>query len=189
MLVPVRTSAPATTPISSTEAKAHLRVGHTTEDTLIGIYIDAATAALDGWTGILGRCMVTQTWRQDFGAFCEDMRLPFPDVQSVTVAYYDTANTLQTLSTGNYVLVNFPGGASVQLAEGGSFPATYDRPDAVRVTMVAGYGAAAAVPAALKAALLLHVGVMFTARGDAEGSGELPLAYHSLVAPYRVVGL
>ena len=189
MLAPVRTSAPAATPITLTEAKAHLRVGHTAEDTLIGIYIDAATATLDGWTGILGRCIVTQTWRQDFDGFYDDMRLPFPDVQSVTVAYYDTANTSQTLGSGNYVLVNYPGGASVQLAEGGSFPATYDRPDAVRVTLVAGYGAASAVPAALKAAMLLHVGVMFTARGDADGSGELPPAYHALIAPYRVVGV
>lgn len=189
MLAPVRTSAPATTPITLTEAKAHLRVGHTAEDTLIGIYIDAATAVLDGWTGILGRCMVTQTWRQDFDGFYDDMRLPFPDVQSVTVAYYDSTNTSQTLSGSVYTLVNDAGGARIELAYNQTFPATYDRPDAVRVTMVAGYGAASAVPAALKAAMLLHVGVMFTARGDADGSGELPPAYHALVAPYRVVGV
>lgn len=189
MLSPVRTSAPATTPITLTEAKAHLRVGHTAEDTLIGIYIDAATATLDGWTGVLGRCMVTQTWRQDFDGFYDDMRLPFPDVQSVTVAYYDSTNTSQTLSGSVYTLVNDAGGARIELAYNQTFPATYDRLDAVRVTLVAGYGAASAVPAALKAAMLLHVGVMFTARGDADGSGELPPAYHALVAPYRVVGV
>jgi uncharacterized phiE125 gp8 family phage protein len=186
MLAPVRTAAPSTTPVSDTEAKAHLRVSHTAENALITIYIDAATARLDGWTGILGRCMVTQTWRQDYGGFCEDMRLPFPDVSAISsVTYFDEANASQTLASSNYELVNRRDGARLLLAEGGSYPSTYDRADAVKVTFVAGFGNAAAVPAALKAAMLLHIGVMFEGRSE----GDLPPAYDALVAPYRRVGV
>ena len=61
---PVLVTPPAETPVSRTEAKAHLRVDGTGDDDLIDGLIDAAVAHLDGYTGILGRCMVTQTWRQ-----------------------------------------------------------------------------------------------------------------------------
>lgn len=185
MKAPVRTSAPATAPITVSEAKAHLRVSHSTEDTLIGTYVDAATAHLDGWTGILGRCLVTQSWRQDLDAFSDTMDLPFPDAASVTIAYYDADNVSQTLSSTNYDLINSDGQSWVQISETGAWPATYDRPDAVRITGVYGYGAAASVPASLKAAIMLHVGVLFTARAD----GELPPAHAALIAPYRVVGM
>lgn len=185
MLKPVRTSAPATTPITVTEAKAHLRVSHTAEDTLIGTYVDAATAYLDGWSGVLGRCMVTQTWRQDFDGFSSPMNLPFPDAASVSIAYYDADNVSQTLSSTNYDLITSDGQSWVQISESGNWPTTYERPDAVRVTATYGYGNAAAVPAALKAALLLHVGSLFMGRAD----GDLPPAHTALIAPYRVVGM
>jgi uncharacterized phiE125 gp8 family phage protein len=185
MKAPVRTSAPATTPITVAETKAHLRVSHTAEDTLIGTYLDAATAHLDGWHGILGRCMVTQTWRQDLEGFSTVMDMPFPDAASVSVAYYDADNVSQTLAGTNYNLVNGNGRAWLQISESGNWPVTYDRPDAVQITATYGYGAAAAVPANLKAAIMLHVGVMFGARAD----GELPQAYHALIAPHRVVGM
>jgi uncharacterized phiE125 gp8 family phage protein len=185
MLAPVRTSAPATNPITLAEAKAHLRVSHTAEDELIAFYIDAAVAALDGWSGILGRCMVTQTWRQDYGCFSDEMRLPMHGVASVTVTYYDSANAMQTLGSSNYALVNRRDGAAVVRSDSGSFPSTYDRPDAVQVAAVCGYGAASAVPAALKAAILLHVGALFEGRAD----GNLPPAYGALISPYRLVGI
>jgi uncharacterized phiE125 gp8 family phage protein len=190
MLSPVRTVAPAELPLTLTEVKSHLRVDHDDEDSLVAIYISAAVSYLDGWAGILGRCLVTQTWRQDFDGFCEKMRLPFPDVQSLTVAYYDTANALQTLAASNYALVNDASGARIQLASDGSFPATYDRPDAVRVTLAAGYGDASYVPYAIKAAILLHIGHLYANR-DAVNTGnitsELPFAFDALVAPFRRV--
>ena len=189
MLVPVRTAAPASNPVTLDEAKAHLRVDAADEDTLIGALIDAAVSHLDGWTGILGRCMVTQTWRQDYGNFAW-LRLPFPNVQSVTVAYTDENGDTQTLDAANYHLVNGVDRSEIILADGGSYPGTANIPDAVRVTMAVGYGEAAAVPAALKAAILLHVGHLYANR-EAVGQSlaTLPLAYEALTTPYRRVGL
>lgn len=54
-----RITAPTIEPITLAIAKAHLRVTHTAEDTLIPIYISAAVSKLDGKDGLLGRAMVT----------------------------------------------------------------------------------------------------------------------------------
>ena len=61
--------------------KAHLRVNHDGEDGLIQMYLDAATAALDGPTGILGLALGPQTWRAVFQPH-EDIVLPLGPVMS-----------------------------------------------------------------------------------------------------------
>lgn len=191
MLAPVRTIAPSSEPVTLEQAQAHLRVGSGAENALIAALISAAVSHLDGWSGILGRCLITQTWRQDYSSFgC--MKLPFPNVASAVVAYTDENGASQTLAGSNYHIINGVGGTSIALADGGSFPGTASRPDAVRVTFVAGYGAADAVPSGLKAAILLHVGHLFENRAAVEVGASpaiLPLAYEALVAPHRVVGI
>lgn len=187
-LAPVRTVAPSESPVSLLEAKAHLRVDGSEEDTLIAALLAAAVGHLDGWSGILGRCIMSQTWRQDMSQFPTCIRLPFPDVQSVTVAYTNTAAAVQTVSASGYHLVNRTDGAFIELASGAAWPATATQPDAVRVTMVCGYST---VPAGLKAAVLLHIAAMFENR-EAIGSNTLvalPLAYEFLTAPHRRVGV
>ncbi len=187
-LRPVLVTAPATSPVSLAEAKAHLRVGHTDEDTTIQTYIDAATAHLDGWTGILGRCLVTQTWRQDMRAFPVGvLRLPFPNVQTASVAYTDAGGTIQAFS--GFELIEDYFGAALALADGEVWPVSGDIQDAVRVTFACGYGAAAAVPSALKAAILLHVGTLYENRETLTERLAPNMAYEALTAPYRRVGI
>ena len=57
---------------------------------------------------------------------------------------------------------------------------------------IAGYGAAAAVPAAIKQAMLLLIGHWFANR-EAVNVGNIvtamPLAVEALIAPYRRVGV
>lgn len=201
-LTPVRTIAPATDPVLLAEAKAHLRVTHDLENDLIAALIDAAVSNIDGWSGILGRCIIAQTWAVDADSFVPlttfppptyadiaSMRLPFPDVQSVVVTYYDTANAQQTFAGSNYYLANRPDGTFLVLASTASWPSVYSRPDAVRVTMVCGL---ATVPVAIKQAILLMVGHWYANR-EASVIGvtvaDLPLAVDALLAPYRQVGL
>jgi len=69
MYRPVLVTAPTAMPVSLTEAKAHLRVTSSDEDALITALIASATAYLDGWTGILGRCLMQQIWRQHYDCF------------------------------------------------------------------------------------------------------------------------
>ncbi len=190
-LAPVLVSPPSETPISLAEAKAHLRVFHDDDDALIAAHLAAATAHLDGFGGILGRCLVTQSWRQDLGAFPCDrkLRLPLAPVASVThVKYRDASDAEQTLSTSVYAgpLVDALG-PFVALKSGQSWPSTYARDDAVSVTFVAGYGAASAAPEPIKAALKLHVERLYFA--DAARAPTLQAAEAALIAPYRRIGL
>lgn len=188
---PIRTVAPAETPVTLAEVKAHLRVDSTDEDSLHQVYLDAAVAHLDGWSGHLGRCMVTQTWRQDFSDFPagDELHLPFPDVSSVSVAYTDNNGDAQTLATSVYELVQGPRGSMLVLADNATWPNTDELTDAVQVAMVAGYGGASAVPSALKAAILLHVGSLNETR-QMDSAGYTPtMAYEALVGPYRWVGI
>jgi uncharacterized phiE125 gp8 family phage protein len=191
MFSPVRTVAPATNPVTLTEAKAHCRVDHTDDDTLIGLLISSATAHLDGYAGILGRALVTQTWRQDFGGFSDPLRLALRPVASISsITYFDADNATQTLAGSVYGLFTDEFGAYVALKPDQSFPSAYSREDAVSVTYVAGV-ADSDVPAPIKHAILLLVGHWYANREAVLESqmSELPMAVDALIRPYRRVGV
>jgi len=191
MLSPVRTSAPATNPVSLTEAKAQCRVDHSDDDTLIGLLISTATAHLDGYAGVLGRALVSQTWRQDLEAFSDPVRLALGPVASISsVTYYDADNAIQTLAGTVYGLFADEFGAYVALKPDQTFPSVYSRRDAISVTYVAGV-ADSDVPAPIKHAILLMVGHWYANR-EAVSEGqmhELPMAVEALIRPYRRVGV
>jgi uncharacterized phiE125 gp8 family phage protein len=180
---PVQTVAPVSAPVTLAEVKADLRVEFSDNDTMIQGYLDAAVSHLDGWGGILGRCMVTQTWRQDYAEFGEVLRLPFVGASSVAVTYRNALEASVTLDAGEYVLLQDALGAYLAPGVGKFWPTLGLTQPAVSVTATYGYGNAAAVPAALKAAIMLHVGALY------EGKGDLPAAFYALVAPHRRVGV
>lgn len=200
MLAPVRTTPPATPAVSLNEAKEHLRVIvrdgvgavlPNEDDALITAFVAAATDHLDGYTGILGRALVTQTWRQDFAGFgC--LRLPLGPTASITsITYFDEDGLQQTLADTVYVLRADALGAYVDLKPDQSWPTVYIRPDAVSVTYVAGVDAAD-VPPAIKVAIMLIVGNWYENR-EAVNVGnivhELPIGVYALIAPYRRISV
>ena len=188
MLAPVRTVAPSGALFTTAEAKAHLRVDYSDEDTYIDALVTAAMQHLDGYTGRLGRALITQTWAQEFSSFDDKLRLAVGDLQAVSsVTYYDANNALQTLAASVYVGATDSLGPFVSLKPGQSWPSTYTRQDAVKITWTAGYGVVAAVPQAIKQAALLLIGQWYAAReaaGDAANATELPFAVEALLAPY-----
>jgi uncharacterized phiE125 gp8 family phage protein len=136
---------------------------------------------------------VTQTWRQDFRCFRPCLRLPLAPVSSITsITYYDGDNTQQTLSADVYQLLSDARGPFVSPKSDQVWPGSYDRKDAVTITYIAGYGDTDAVPAAIKAAILLIVGHLYENR-EATTVGVsvelLPMAVDALLAPFRRVGL
>lgn len=189
MYRPVRTVAPSDTPVSLTEVKAHLDVSYTDKDTQITAILNAAVGYLDGWSGILGRCLFTQTWRQDFDDFRSCLRLPlFPVASISSVKYLDTEEVEQTITSTNYRLLEDDLGAYVRFDDDYSFPSlnVTDRP-AVSITYVAGQ-AAADIPPALKHAILLLVRHWFdnpSAVIVGAPAQALPMAVDALVTPYR----
>jgi uncharacterized phiE125 gp8 family phage protein len=192
MYRPVLVTPAAATPVSVTEAKAHLRVDHTGDDTLITSLIAAATEHLDGYSGILGRCLVTQTWRQDFDGFAKTMRLPLLASTISSVKYRNSAGQLSTVTATDYALKADELGSYVRFDDGFSFPSDLAQSQAVLIEFTAGFGNAAAVPAAIKAAILLLIGHWYANR-EAVSVGhvatELPMAVDALIEPYRRVGI
>jgi uncharacterized phiE125 gp8 family phage protein len=186
MLRPVQTAAPSVKPVSLADMKAQTRVDFADDDTLLQSMIDAAVSYLDGHGGILGRALVQQTWRQDFSAFNDVLRLPLGNLIAVSsVQYYDTTNA------SLYGSFTDEAGPYIGLLTGQSWPSTYSRDDAVQVTWTAGYGANASdVPAAIRHAIILLASHWYQNREAVnEGSfSELPLAVQSLLAPHRQIG-
>ena len=186
MYRPVLTAAPASTPVSLNEAKAHLDIGYTDKDTQITALIAAATAHLDGWTGILGRCLITQSWRQDFDRFNRRLRLPLFPVASITsVKYDDESDVEQTIDSSNFSLLTDDLGSYVKFIDTYAFPAIHTERPAVRVTYVAGEAAA---PDAIKHAMLLLIRHWFDNPSAVSVGGPtqaMPMAVDALLAPYR----
>lgn len=186
-----RTSAPAATPISVAEAKAHCRVLHSNDDTYIGMLVDAVAGMLDGRNGALGRALVTQSWEYRLDRFpCDGViELPLPSLVSVaSVAYVDQDGDIQTLSADDYVVDTATFVGQVRLAYGASWPDTRDEQHAVRITFTAGFGDAAAVPAPIRNAMLLIVAHLYSHR---EAATEIkldtaPLSAKWLLAPYKM---
>lgn len=191
MLLPELIVSPTDPPISLDLVKAHLRIDHSDEDLTLQLYIDAASEFLGGPNGILGKVLVTQAWRQAYGAFTDPLLLAeFPaPVQSVdAITYFDTANLAQTLDPAVYSFLGSDArGPLIVLNAGQSWPATYARADAVAVAYLAGYGAPNAVPAPIRRALLALVGDFYAQReaSTEKSFAELPYAVRILLSNFR----
>lgn len=160
-----RITAPATTPISLAEAKAHLRETTADNDAIITALIDAVTSYYDAWSGVMGRALINQTWEVTLDAFPDGpIRLPLGPVQSLTsITYNDTAGALQTVSAANYYLDTRSLDGWVVPKSDFDWPETLDAVNTVFVRYVAGFGAASTdVPAAVRQAMLIRLGTLYT---------------------------
>lgn len=169
--------------VTPEEVKAHLHIDGDEEDALIELHIAAAVSWLDGWRGVLGRCILTQRWAS-FAPQLRDMALPFPDPQSAVVSYLDAAGDVQTVDAAQYRVRTRRGVGELVLA--GDFVAPQvlaGRDDAVTVTAIYGQDEA---PAALRAAVLALVGHRLKYREGVED--EIPASVIAMVRSYRVVG-
>jgi uncharacterized phiE125 gp8 family phage protein len=155
---PERVTAPATALITLAEVKQYLRIeeDEIAEDLLLGSLILSATNTLDGYSGLLGRALVDQQWRQRFSDFPEGDLLPLPLGTVRTppvVTYRDTLGGEQSFTA--FHLVTTALGPAIELQDGATWPQTATRPDAVTVTWTAGYGPAPAdVPEIFRTAAL-----------------------------------
>lgn len=186
-----RTVEPTEEPITLAEAKAHLRVDDTTEDTYISALITAARAHAESLTE---RQFITATYvlrLDEFPVRCTDIiRVPRPNLLTVTsITYVDQNGDTQTLSSTLYQvdIASLPG--RIMPAYGQLWPTTRCQLNAVAVTFTAGYGAAAAVPVPIKHAVKLLVSHWFENREPVVVgtiTSEVPTTVKALLGPYRV---
>lgn len=198
---PVLVTPPADLAVSIEEAMRQCRIsaddydpaGLTEIQQLLGAYILAATELLDGWTGILGRCLKTQVWRQDFDGFARCLPLGLGPVNAIgSVTWRDSAGQVSTVAPGDYTLNTDGGGRSVvRFRNSWSMPGNLDESAAVSVTYSAGSDS---VPVPIQQAILLSVGAWYENReevvvGATVSSLPASVAVDRLLAPYRRVGL
>lgn len=176
---------PTGEPVSLLDTKKHLRVDHDEEDGLIGMIIISARQTLEKYTN---RSFITQTRVLKLDAFpaCETIYLPNGAVQSITsISYIDDAGATQTLVLNTDYWADFDSDIA-RLEAVNYWPSTYDRPNAVTITYVCGYGAASTVPGPLKSALLLLVGHLYENREQvtADNMSEIPFGVSQLISPF-----
>lgn len=184
-------TAPTAELVSLDEARLHVRRDDSDDDAKITALIAVAMSRLDGIDGILGRALITQTWNEELDCFPVGDRLELalsPAQEIDSIQYYDADNVLQTFGASNYSLHTRAFGSYVKLGTEASWPSTYERDDAVKVTFTVGYGDAADdVPAAIKHAALLIIGHYYENREDSvigTITAKLPDGVMSLLRPY-----
>jgi len=193
MIPPILITPPVGLPVSLEDARRHLRLTEADDDGLVvEKLIASAVAHLDGWAGILGRCLLNQTWQQDYHNWCDPLRLPFPDVSSVVLTYFDEDAAEQTVSDNLYDVLETVVGPEIRFKDAFTSPSLdSDRQFPVRAEVVAGYGAADDVPAPLRTAILMLMAHWYMNREAATADGPLhllPMGVSALTAPYRRVG-
>jgi uncharacterized phiE125 gp8 family phage protein len=173
---------PATEPVSLVEAKAHLKLDTADEDALVATLITAARARAEWHTG---RAFVTQSWclRLDAWPTGDTLELPLPPLISVEQVAVTNADGIRTVLDPAAYRVD-PASGRVIFTDR---PRSLRRRDCLEISFTAGYGTAAAVPAAIKEAILEIVADLHAHRGDEYG--PVGLSGQALLAPYRILKL
>jgi len=188
----VITSAPAVEPVTVSEAKAHLRVDGTAEDTLIGSLILTSRLHIEA---ALGLALMTQSWRLTLDAWPNgrELELPLRPLQSLaSVKVLSADGTAEAVPSSAYV-VDVDGMPPRIVRNNGSWPQLERAVNGIEIEFTAGFGDGAAdVPAPIRQALLMLVAHWYERRDPIEvGSREtaIPAAVSDLLAPYRAVRL
>lgn len=184
----VPTSAPAAEPVTVAECKLDSRIDGTEFDTLIPALITAAREMCEQETG---RKLVTQTWlvESDEWPDDEDDTFSLSPYQSAVVTYWNGSDWA-TLATDQWEMTEEHTGSLLLVpAYGLTFPVLgLKEGPRVRVSVVAGYGAASAVPGALKMWIRQHVAAMLRSpdgMGDDKKMAVLPYLAR-LIDPHKV---
>ena len=183
---------PTVEPITAAEAKASpsFRVSVATDDADITVLIKAAREIAET---ITRRAFITQTWELVLDGFpTGGIELYCPPIQSVTsIKYIDTDGEEQTLGPLLYSVDDDSEPGLITPAYGETWPSTREQINAVRVRYVAGYGAAADVPAAIKTWIKMRAGTLYdNPQGIVVGQTVMNVPrdfIDGLLDPFRVI--
>lgn len=207
-----RITPPTSEPITLAEAKAHLRVSLSDDDTLIGNLITATRMICEEFTA---RALITQGWRLWLNAFPGDAmawwdgtrqgatsrltvkrfilmpRAPLQSISAVTVYADDDSSTV--FSPALYFVDNAAEPGRLALRNNASWPIPQRMSNGISIDFTAGYGAASNVPQALKQGMLAHIAQLYEHRGeglringDALSVKSLPDIVQAMYQPFRI---
>lgn len=212
-------TAPVTEPIALTDAKLYLRVDTTDEDTMITALIVAAREYCESFQN---RAYVTQTldltldqfpyrdWHPAMNSFPfypmvtptyhtsrhkNAIKLLMPPIQSVTsVTYTDSTGLATVVDPTTYIVDTDSEPGRIVPVFGQQWPVVQLQPiNGVRVQYIAGYGAAANVPQAVKQAMMMLIAHWYENReavvigGSRSVGTAIGFAVKTLLTSERVV--
>jgi uncharacterized phiE125 gp8 family phage protein len=177
-------------PVTTEQAKDHLRVDGSDEDDYIAALITAARTQCET---VLNRSFITTTWKVTLDRFPGprgEIRLPRPRLISVTgITYNDYSGASQTLSSLLYTVDTQHEPGRIVPAYTQIWPSTRCHVNDVAITYTAGYGATqASVPTQIKQAILLTVAHLFELRTPVSagiGVNEIPMSAQWLLNSCR----
>ncbi len=155
-------TAPASEPVTTTEAKTWLYVTGSDHDTLIGNLVKTARQFIEKeydcalinqtWEIYLDGFPATDAWENPDGAI-EPVLFPISSITSVS--YIDTDGNAQTWGDSNYTLEQHEGRPGrILKAYNVAYPSTRSTQNSVTVRVVAGYGSSASdVPEPIRTAM------------------------------------
>lgn len=189
-------TAPASEPVTIEEAKAHLRVDHGDDDTLIEALQKAARFHAEKF---LGRALVSQTWdyyADAFPATGKPIELPLPPCIGVDGVFYTNADGSETEVTSGFVVDTASEPARVYMSGSAAWPTPgINALNAVRVRFRAGYvdeslsPPVGEVPEDIKAAIKLTLGTLYEHRETViigQTAVQLPWAAEQLLRFHRI---
>jgi len=164
------TTAPTWWPISLEEAKAHLRVSHTSEDAIIWDMVRSATEMVERetWTQInqKGITIYLDLWE----SLRADGVTPIQTVDSIK--YYDENNEIQTLPSADFKTDLKADPIKIDIED---TPTLFDRYNAVEIALTVGYSEPCKVPAGLSACVKMVLADLYENRQNFS-----PVAVHEL---------
>ena len=202
--ISVKTPA-ASQPVTLSDVKTFLRVDGSADDALLTGFIEAATDAaqkycnryfintvlelrMDGFPSQPAPAsMSIGDYREghvgSLRGYGDEFDLPYRPIVSVTsIKTYNEDNTETTVSALAYRLDGK--GGRVYLNDGYTWPSSLRAREAVLVEYTAGYGSnAAAVPAAIKTAIMMYVGQLYECRTGCDMSA----ACKAMLDGYRLL--
>ncbi|NTA79572.1 hypothetical protein G6L13_03620 [Agrobacterium tumefaciens] len=186
---PVRVADPEMLPVSLEDVKKALRIDSSDDDTILVDLIQGAVDHYEGWTGILGICLVEQTWRQSFDQFSRSLCLPLgPVIEAVSVSWRNAAGQISTVPAASYGLETSAGGQS-QICFRNAFtqPSDLDERAAVSVEYKAGWPVVDGKPTVSKdicTAIIARVQIGYEQSANEAGS-TLTVIENTLISKWR----
>jgi uncharacterized phiE125 gp8 family phage protein len=177
MFRPVLIIPPAENPVSLDEVKRHCVVDFDDDDAQLEALRDAAVSYLDGFRGILGRGIITQTWELELSGAPRCIQLPVPDVSAARIVYAGGDGS----ETTSPDLILTPTHAGTQVALPDDFQPSQMASPKLRFTC--GFGGPDQVPPARNLAIKALAAHWY--EGKSARDEGLPMAVSALIQPYR----
>ena len=196
---------PAGPPVALEEVKDHLRIDHVHEDAYLTGLIQASVSAVEAHINRFLAERIVAVWLNDWGwakrgpwwdgwrdgsltdmfSARRTLALPVSPVSELlSVSLLDRANTATPLAIDGLYLQ--PGDKPTLSRLSGSWPSVLRPIEGIRIELRTGYGDNwNPVPPAIRQAILLHIGYLYTKRGDEPASALSASGASALLAPYK----